>query len=82
MRRRGKLGSQLLERFGPEFQFGVIRVGDTSSCVENDQRYGFHLPHIMEWYWDAEAEEKVFFGKDGKECMRYGRRTEQYVDLK
>ncbi|KAL8823370.1 MAG: hypothetical protein Q9191_005917 [Dirinaria sp. TL-2023a] len=69
----------MLKRFGPDFEFELIRLGGTRSYDENDRKYGPDLAHVMEWYWDPATEEEVCFDKRGKEYMRYDRRTKQYT---
>ena len=69
----------MLKRFGPDFEFEVIRLGGTRTYDENDRVYGPDLAHVMEWYWDPATEEEVCFDRHGKEYMRYDRRTKQYT---
>ena len=72
-------GLPMLKRFGPNFEFELIRLGGTRSYNENDLEYGPDLAHVMDWYWDPATEEEVCFDKDGKEYMKYDRRTKQYT---
>lgn len=61
----------ILQRFGPNFVFEVIRFGD--------RRTNLTLAHVMDWYWDPATGQEVCFDRDGEICMRYDPQTKEYL---
>ena len=67
----------VIKRFGKDFLFKPVRAG---SCRDSDlnSEYGPSLAHVMDWYWDPEAERQVCYTKQGLEYMRYDPLTKEY----
>ena len=68
----------VLKQFGPDFAFSVVELGGERSH-DRDPEWGPDLAHVMEWYWDPNAEEEVCYSENRKEYMRYDRQTKQYT---
>ena len=67
----------MLLQFGPDFEFDVTRVGgETRRGLRTES--GPELANIMHWYKDESKDEEVCYSPDGKEYMRYDRKTKQY----
>ncbi len=74
-----KISNPVLKQFWPNFDFIAERYGGDRSYDRTKLQFGPDLAHVMEWYWDPVTEEEVCFYKNGKEYMRYDRRTKQHT---
>lgn len=70
-------GRPVIKQFGKDFVFNPVQI---QGCRESDPNsdYGPSLAHVMDWYWDPEAELQVCYTKQGLEHMRYDPLTKEY----
>ena len=67
----------VIRKFGKDFLFNPIRI---EGCRDSDpsSEYGPSLAHVMDWYWDPDAERQVCYTKQGLEYMRFDSETKEY----
>ena len=59
------------------FLCNPVRLGGLRRSIVNTQ-YGPSLVHVMDWYWDLNANKQVCYTTKGLEYMRYDPRTQEY----